>query len=384
MEQWLNPRLCVVPFRRTTACSLQVTNRIECFYRDSQLVKRFRSPAYIHNGWPLLTSSTHLSLQYHLSVTMADVRALLAAERQSRRINHPALTYTKSGALICNICQLNVKSESLWEGHLRSANHKKNAKAAQELPSKSLKRRRDDDEDEDQGPRIDVDLDRRKIPKSRAASLAEKQAQVTFQDKPEIVPAVPPVPTPLPAESEPVEEVVEPVKETASAPVPAAASEPPAAPDSTVDEDEWAAFERDIAPLAQPPAPTGAAPDYSAATISAAPVSAAQLAEQQAEDKRKLAELAAEDEQEDERGRLEEEFEIMEDMEERVRRLKEMREKLRAGVVAEPRADAGDVQMESDEGTASKAETKAEQRREEEDDDDDDDDDDSDPDDWYH
>lgn len=308
---------------------------------------------------------------------MADVRALLAAERQSRRINHPALTYTKSGALICNICQLNVKSESLWEGHLRSANHKKNAKAAQEAPPKSLKRRRDDDEDEDQGPRPDVDLDRRKIPKSRAASLAEKQAQVTFKEKPEIVPAVPPVPTTVAAESEPPAEVVEPVEEIVTAPPPAApVSEPPAAPDPTIDEDEWAAFERDIAPLAQPPPPTGDAPDYSAATISAAPVSAAELAEQQAEDKRKLAELAAEDEQEDERGRLEEEFEIMEDMEERVRKLKEMREKLRAGAVADRPADAGEAQMELDGGTPAKEETKAEESE--------DDDDESDPDDWYH
>ncbi|RMZ90391.1 hypothetical protein DV736_g2384, partial [Chaetothyriales sp. CBS 134916] len=62
-----------------------------------------------------------------MAATATDVRALLAAERKARRISHPLLTYTKSGQLLCNVCQLNVRSEALWEGHLRSANHGKNA-----------------------------------------------------------------------------------------------------------------------------------------------------------------------------------------------------------------------------------------------------------------
>lgn len=316
---------------------------------------------------------------------MADVRALLAAERQSRRINHPALTYTKSGALICNICQLNVKSESLWEGHLRSANHKRNAKTPQEAPSKSLKRRRDDDdedqEQENHAPRPDADLDRRKMPKSRAVSLAERQAQVTFQENPEIIPALPPMPPPLAAESDPPAEIVEQMEEATPALKPALSSTPN---NPAIDEDEWAAFERDMAPLADAPQPTaGAAPaaiDYSAATISAAPVSAAQLAEQQAEDKRKLAELSVEDEQEDERGRMEEEFEIMEDMEERVRKLKEMREKLRAGVGA---SDATMQAVEVEAPAPLEVAGSGEDMKKGEDSEDDDDDD-SDPDDWYH
>src|ERR1700755_2065588 len=61
--------------------------------------------------------------------TMTDVRALLAAERQSRRISHPHLSYAKSGILLCNVCNLNVKSEALWDGHLKSANHRKNVAA---------------------------------------------------------------------------------------------------------------------------------------------------------------------------------------------------------------------------------------------------------------
>lgn len=307
---------------------------------------------------------------------MADVRALLAAERQSRRIKHPALTYTKTGALICNVCQLNVKSESLWDGHLRSANHKKNARAAEEAASRSLKRRRDEDEDEDRQDRTDADLDRRKMPKSRAASLAEKQAQVTFQEEPEVIPDVPAVPVSAHASDDKSRgpEIVEQTQEEhVSVSAPENSVTVPA--DTAVDEDEWAAFERDIAPLAQ--AESTAPTDYSSATISAAPVSAAELAEQQAEDKRKQAELTAEDEQEDERGRMEEEFEIMEEMEERVRKLKEMRERLRTGTTGGPAQDLAEAEAEQAEQILMNGEE--EQKMEESDEDDD-----SDPDDWYH
>jgi zinc finger protein 830 len=319
---------------------------------------------------------------------MADVRALLAAERQSRRIKHPLLTYTKTGALICNVCQLNVKSESLWDGHLRSANHKKHARAAEEAASKSLKRRREDDDDEEptrgDTKAADVDLDRRKIPKSRAASLAEKQAQVSFQDEVEVIPDVPPVPVnTAPGEDRSRgPEIVEGVVEE---PMTTQESRPPNPPPETpaVDEDEWAAFERDIAPLAQaaPAAASSVAADKSGAVITAAPISAAQLAEQQAEAKRKQAELSVEEEQEDERGRMEEEFEIMEEMEDRIRRLKKMREKLRAG----PSAGAAEALGTTDaarqlpdtprEDPAEADEKKPESEEE---------DDDSDPDDWYN
>ena len=306
---------------------------------------------------------------------MADVRALLAAERQSRRISHPHLTYTKSGALICNVCQLNVKSESLWEGHLRSANHRKNARTAQEASQKSLKRRRDDDddgkEDEQSTDKPNADIERRKMPKSRATSLAEREAKVRFQEEPEIVPPMPSRPAQETPDDDPSVEpdaIVPPAVVSTTAPV-----QPPAAPSNpAVDEDEWAAFEADIAPLASAP-PSAEAPDYSAATISAAPLSAAQLAEQQAEDKRKQQELTAEDEQEDERGRMEEEFEIMEEMEERVRKLKEMREKLRAVGGLPP----DEMQPEPPEQVEVTDATKGEESE-------DVDDDESDPDDWYH
>ena len=251
---------------------------------------------------------------------MADVRALLAAERQARRISHPFLTYTKSGQLLCNACNLNVKSAALWEGHLRSANHRKNAaKAAEERSTKSLKRKLDDvDESDEEAPLPEDDI--RKKPKPRAVSHAEDSNGINGKasegrELPQVQKTVrfdvqdpPSEERDVPDPEFPPEEELVPLKE-----------EPP-----TGDDDEMAAFERDIASLEQQP-------DFSAATITAAPVSAAELEEQQREDKRKHQELEVEDEIDEEGRKLEEEFEAMEELEDRINKLKERREALRVG-----------------------------------------------------
>src|SRR5579871_6145986 len=54
---------------------------------------------------------------------MADVRSLLRNERNARRISHPHATYSTTGTLVCLVCHIQLKSESLWNGHLRSAQH---------------------------------------------------------------------------------------------------------------------------------------------------------------------------------------------------------------------------------------------------------------------
>lgn len=108
-------------------------------------------------------------------------------------------------------------------------------------------------------------------------------------------------------------------------------SKPPETPqDQTVNEDEWAAFEREVAaPTRVPQAPAAiAAP----ATISAAPVSAEELAEQQQHaDERKgpTREAEVEGEREDAARSLEAEFDEMDQLEERVKALKQRREELR-------------------------------------------------------
>lgn len=97
-----------------------------------------------------------------------------------------------------------------------------------------------------------------------------------------------------------------------------------------IDEDEWAAFEREVvAPSRVPQVPAAA---LAAATISAAPVSAEDIAAQQQKEKEELLRAREEDaegEKEDAARLLEEEFDEMEQLEERVKRLKEKREELR-------------------------------------------------------
>ena len=115
----------------------------------------------------------------------------------------------------------------------------------------------------------------------------------------------------------------------------------------TVDEDEWAAFEREVvAPTRFTRAPPAA---MAAATISAAPVSAQEIIAQQRKEREELArarEADVEGEKEDAARLLEEEFDEMEQLEERVRRLKEKREELRKRRMED--AQALDATVESD------------------------------------
>ncbi|KIV90414.1 hypothetical protein PV10_07723 [Exophiala mesophila] len=275
---------------------------------------------------------------------MTDVRALLAAERQSRRISHPHLQYTKSGILLCTICNLNVKSEKLWDGHLRSANHRKNALASQEASSNPLKRKIEDVDSEspqdDGGHSPSAATDARKKAKARGGDGVGNNGDIQHEERDGSEPS----PTsnelnevlaeqPLLAAAAPIPKSPGESSEPHSSPItnrPKPATAPAAAAAASVDEDEWAAFEREVAPLtteqAAPPV------SYEAATISAAPVSAAQLAEQADQEKRGQLELQYQDDKEEEERRLEEEFLVMEEMEERVRKLKDKREALRTAM----------------------------------------------------
>ncbi|KAL1970064.1 hypothetical protein VTN77DRAFT_6469 [Rasamsonia byssochlamydoides] len=139
----------------------------------------------------------------------------------------------------------------------------------------------------------------------------------------------------------------------------------------TIDEDEWAAFEREVvAPTRVPQVPAAA---MAPATISAAPVSAEELAAQQRKEKEELArarEADVEGEKEDAARLLEEEFDEMEQLEERVKRLKEKREEIRKRQQMEEDQHAAAPAEESEEA---KQQTEAgnEESEEEEDDDED-------------
>lgn len=103
---------------------------------------------------------------------MADVRALLKAKREEKRISHPFAAYGQSGQLRCIACSTVVKYASAWNGHLGSKAHRLNAarvkeeerlKAVQEEEIRLGKRKADDgddnlsDEEAAKKPRLDND-----------------------------------------------------------------------------------------------------------------------------------------------------------------------------------------------------------------------------------
>ena len=294
---------------------------------------------------------------------MADVRTLLQREREARRIQHPHLSYSKSGALTCIICNLNVKSEALWEGHLKSANHRKNLRdaATNTNGAGNGKKRKIEEVIEEENPRK-----RKPAEDEEAEGEGRKKRQVSFQ--------IDVTPVEDPKVNEQTDSNVLPgfVKSEATAPqpTPTPTPSPPDAPTkatTTIDEDEWAAFEAEVAPLARPQAQ-----DYADATISAAPVSAEELAAQQAAtSQRSRREQEADDEREESEQRLADEFDVMEEMEERIRKLKEKREALRVNVPVNPTLAPGETMVEAQEEEKKKppeSESESESDGEDEDD----------------
>ncbi|KAI0898881.1 hypothetical protein F4806DRAFT_316992 [Annulohypoxylon nitens] len=159
-------------------------------------------------------------------------------------------------------------------------------------------------------------------------------------------------------------------------------------PSNAVDEAEWAAFEAEIATAtAESEAPNPNPNPYDSATVISAPaLTAAQLAakseEEENERRAHLLNAQIADEREDATLALEAEFAEMEELESRVRRLKERREELRKGSVANLRAAAGgddsDVSMTkspANSGGGKENERVGAIEEEDEEDDDDDEDD---------
>ena len=82
---------------------------------------------------------------------MADARALLRAHRADNRIKHPHATYSDAGKLLCKLCHETVKSESLWDGHVRGANHRRNLAAATTVQTRTQPTAGDDEEEDVRG-----------------------------------------------------------------------------------------------------------------------------------------------------------------------------------------------------------------------------------------
>lgn len=67
---------------------------------------------------------------------MADVRALLKAKREEKRISHPFAAYSQAGQLRCTACSTIIKHASAWNGHLGSKSHRTHAARIKEEEKK--------------------------------------------------------------------------------------------------------------------------------------------------------------------------------------------------------------------------------------------------------
>ena len=256
-----------------------------------------------------------------------DVRALLRAERAARRITHPHASYTNDGKLLCNLCEVPVKSEAQWQGHLHSSQHVLRSQRAQEVNDSGRtsaitngagKKRKADT----LSPEPPANDGSRKI---KEPGRKKAKGSVRFKDLDDNEDDI--------AGPQNGEEIHE-EDQTSKARLKEPMQEGKASTNEqaqAVDDAEFLAFERDLAALEQSANQRTAL--EAAATISAAPMTAEQLASQSGDESstqrgRRDAELEAD--REDAARLLEEEFEQMEGLEERVRKLREKREALRA------------------------------------------------------
>ncbi|KAL8766061.1 MAG: hypothetical protein Q9209_007027 [Squamulea sp. 1 TL-2023] len=286
---------------------------------------------------------------------MTSVRSMLRDERANRRITHPHLTYSTTGTLFCQICHTQIKTEALWNKHLPSVQHATNlqghretalaAPALVEDSNKGIgskKRKADDDSsDNDTRKRTKGESPSGSIyGDEQGTSLAshyhgdvrpmndrESKQSIESSESPRIS-SKPPKTQPNGHPSSP---------------------SPPTHQPNPVNEDEWAAFQRDLAsPSPPPPEPSALT---AAADISAAPMTAAELAAQSREQASRQAkermEAEAEGEKEDAARQMEEELDEMAELEDRVKRLKEKREKLR---VRKSEGDGKEDTVPPDEG----------------------------------
>ena len=283
---------------------------------------------------------------------MADVRSLLRNERAQRRINHPQASYSATGTLECSVCHIPLKSDvQVWEKHLKTPQHamrqerlrlsisqreRAEQASSREVSAGSKKRKADDDDDDDDSrkrtrPVVDVPRgffdEQIKTDKTSFKPVVEGADLLNGRGD---------------AATKPPQGSVR-----ANGAAPILSSNPPTkppiqSPAAPIDEDEWAAFERDVA--TPPPDPSAPSALTASATISAAPMTAAELAAQSREQAslqpRENREAEVEGEKEDAARALEEEFDEMEELEERVRRLREKREELRRKRATETEEDA--------------------------------------------
>lgn len=240
---------------------------------------------------------------------MADARALLRSQRETRRIDHPHASYGKSGRLLCTACNTTIKSEQFWPNHLRNPEHVARVQKLQSASTVQANKKRKVDDDDDTS---DVEEGRKRIratdavvdESSTISSVTveqlngqQRRANTNATDQAEDKVA------PISVKAAPVEE----------------------------EDADWLELQRAIDSANVP----SSKPSLTAsATISAPAMSAEEIAAQAREEQsvqrgRRDEEIAGE--KEDAARALQDEFQEMEELEDRVRKLREKREALRAG-----------------------------------------------------
>lgn len=313
---------------------------------------------------------------------MADVRSLLRQQRAARRIEHPYAAYSDAGKLLCTLCHEQIKTESLWDSHVQSSPHRSHVQKLQQHQKETndqpkdgesgtgagtgarvvaglapqQKRKHDDDdgdvdmtEDAIRRKRSKADMSKSSQPPdveggkdSRDQNLTPPRGTRRTSTTPSQgigmqIPSRPATPAHRSnSTASTPSAVVTSQSGGATATLPSRqpsmlatekgdAKPASAAPD--VDESEWAAFEADIAAVS---APYDDDAVISAPAMNAEEAAAAVKAEEEAaEQRRSQVDVDLEDEKEEAKRALEEEFEEMEELEARVQRLKEKREALR-------------------------------------------------------
>jgi len=272
---------------------------------------------------------------------MADARALLRSQRETRRINHPHASYTGSGRLLCTVCNTTIKSEQFWPNHLRNPDHAARIQKLQNASNaqSNKKRKADDDDDETS----DVDEGRKRM-KATDRVVETPVALKTVSEEPVVEER-------LAISKATTQNLAE--ENTATSTKTAPAEEEDA---------EWLELQRAInssdVPSSKPSIPA-------AATISAPAMSAEEIAAQAREEQsvqrgRRDEELVAE--KEDAVRALQDEFQEMEELEDRVRKLREKREALRVGG-AQGGAITSGITTNGETTTAGTADTKSDENQ---------------------
>lgn len=277
---------------------------------------------------------------------MADARSLLRASREARKVKHPHASYTSDGKLLCNLCDIPVKTESAWQAHLHTSQHTlrhSRAKEAAALRSASGggKKRKASNMD---SPAPD---DRKRAKPTFAPGVEEDEEGSAGAEE---------------AVHEDATDVIDnKTREQANL-----------STDEAADPEELEAFERELAEMER------SMKAETATTITAPAMSAEEIAAQAREDQstqRGKRDAEIEGEREDAALRLQEEFEEMEGLEERARKLRARREALRSlrgkdGVLA----SSARAEQSVPDAPQANGNTEGEYGDDREDDDDDDDD----------